>query len=123
MPRGQIATGKIFGPGGRLESAHPSYERREGQERMAAAVEEALGEGKRVLIEAGTGVGKTLAYLVPAALSGRRVIVSTGTKNLQDQILDKDLPFVVERLGLDVKATAVKGRDNYLCLRRFKEHE
>jgi ATP-dependent DNA helicase DinG len=121
--RGVLATADVFRPGGRLASAHPAYERREGQEEMALAVEEALRGGKRLLIEAGTGVGKTLAYLVPAALSGKRVVVSTGTKNLQDQIVEKDLPFVVEKLGIPVTGTAVKGRDNYLCLRRFHDHD
>ena len=121
--RGTLRTDDVFRAGGRLATAHPSYERRAGQEEMALAVEDALREGRRLLIEAGTGVGKTLAYLVPAALSGRRVVVSTGTKNLQDQIVEKDLPFVVERLGIPVTATAVKGRDNYLCLRRFHDYD
>src|SRR5262245_46115720 len=115
--RGALRVAEVFRAGGRLAKSHPSYERRDGQEEMALAVEEALARGRRLLIEAGTGVGKTLAYLVPAALSGKRVVVSTGTKNLQDQIVEKDLPFVVERLGIPVSATAVKGRDNYLCLR------
>ena len=121
--RSALTTADVFRPGGRLALAHPAYERRPGQEEMALAVEDALRAGKRLLIEAGTGVGKTLAYLVPAALSGRRVIVSTGTKNLQDQIVEKDLPFVIEKLGIPVTATAVKGRDNYLCLRRFHDYD
>lgn len=121
--RAALRVADVFRPGGRLAGAHPSYERRAGQEEMALAVDEALRVGKRLLIEAGTGVGKTLAYLVPAALSGRRVVVSTGTKNLQDQIIEKDLPFVVEKLGIPVSAVAVKGRDNYLCLRRFRDYD
>ena len=121
--RGDVRVADVFRAGGRLAAAHPAYERRAGQEEMALAVEEALRRGRRLLIEAGTGVGKTLAYLVPAALSGRRVVVSTGTKNLQDQIVEKDLPFVVDKLGIPVAATAVKGRDNYLCLRRFRDYD
>lgn len=121
--RPERAVKGVFGPGGKLAAAHPRYERRQGQEWMAAAVEETLRKGGKLLVEAGTGVGKTLAYLVPAALSGRRVVVSTGTKNLQDQIIEKDLPFVIEKLGIEVTSTAVKGRDNYLCLRRYREFD
>ena len=72
-----------------------------------------------LVAEAGTGTGKTLAYLVPAALSGRKVVISTATKTLQDQLFHKDLPLVQEGLGLDVRATLVKGRANYLCLQRL----
>ena len=113
----------VFGPGGALATAHPGYERREGQEEMALAVERVLRDGGSLLMEAGTGVGKTLAYLVPAALSGRRVVVSTGTKTLQDQIIDKDLPFVEQRLGIPLTAAVVKGRENYLCIRRFRDFD
>ncbi|MHC4732384.1 MAG: ATP-dependent DNA helicase, partial [Planctomycetota bacterium] len=88
---------------------------------MAAVVAETLGEGGVAMVEAGTGTGKTLAYLVPALLSGRRVIVSTGTRNLQDQIYQQDLPFLRERLGLSFRAAVMKGRANYLCRYRLAE--
>ncbi len=113
----------FFEPGGALARAHPSYEPRPGQREMAAAVARIFRDGGSLLVEAGTGTGKTLAYLVPAVLSGRRVIVSTGTKNLQDQIYRKDLPFLRERAGLRVSACLVKGRDNYLCRTKWAEFE
>ncbi|MCP3978472.1 MAG: ATP-dependent DNA helicase [bacterium] len=112
-----------FGPRGALAQAHPSYEPRAGQQKMAAAVGRALTDGHTAMIEAGTGTGKTLAYLVPALLSGRKVIVSTGTRNLQDQIYNQDLPFLRERLNLRVSATVIKGRENYLCRYRLAEFE
>jgi len=86
---------------------------------MAAAVAQTLAEGGTLLVEAGTGTGKTLAYLVPAILSRKRVLVSTGTKNLQEQIFFKDLPALREALGVPFTATYMKGRGNYLCLHRF----
>jgi ATP-dependent DNA helicase DinG len=86
---------------------------------MAGAVEEALAQKKSLVIEAGTGIGKTLAYLVPAILSGERVIISTGTKNLQDQLFFRDLPLVRKALGVSVKTALLKGRANYLCLHRM----
>lgn len=107
--------------GGLLESRLPDYERREGQLRMAEAVEEAFVAGDHLLVEAGTGVGKTLAYLLPAARLGERVVISTGTRNLQDQIFRKDIPILRDRLGLEVTAAYLKGRDNYLCLHRLGE--
>jgi ATP-dependent DNA helicase DinG len=112
---------KLLGPGGPLSRALPGYEDREGQLDMADAVERAL-EGERMLIcEAGTGTGKTLAYLVPAILSGRKVVVSTATKALEEQIFTKDLPLITRHLGLDPQAALVKGLGNYLCLRRYNE--
>ncbi len=113
----------FFEPGGALSRAHPAYEPRPGQREMAAAVFRVFRDGGSLLVEAGTGTGKTLAYLVPALLSGRRVIVSTGTKNLQDQIYRNDLPFLRERAGLPVSACLVKGRDNYLCRTKWAEFE
>jgi ATP-dependent DNA helicase DinG len=88
---------------------------------MARAVQEVLEHDGVLLIEAGTGTGKTWAYLIPAALSGRRVLVSTGTRALQDQIMDKDIPALERHLGLDIDAACVKGLGNYLCLRRYNE--
>jgi len=111
----------FFSPGGPLADAHPDYEHRQGQTRMAEAVERVLEDGGALLVEAGTGTGKTLAYLVPAIASGKRVIVSTGTRNLQDQIFEQDLPFLRERLGLDFSACLLKGRDNYLCRYRLAQ--
>src|SRR6476619_8232997 len=95
------------------------YEPREGQRRMAEAVAAVVSGGGTLLAEAGTGTGKTLAYLVPAILSGHRVLVSTGTKNLQEQIYFKDLPVLERALGVPFKATCMKGRGNYMCLHRF----
>jgi ATP-dependent DNA helicase DinG len=97
-----------------------SFAPRDAQLQMAQAVEETLAAGASLVVEAGTGIGKTLAYLVPALLSGERVIISTGTKNLQDQLFFRDLPMVMETLGLSIKPALLKGRANYLCLHRMK---
>jgi len=118
-----IGIEEVFSPGGRLARAHPRYEPRPGQLQMAQAVGLALSSGRHLLVEAGTGTGKTLAYLVPSILSGLKVVVSTGTKTLQDQIIGRDIPFIRDGLGIPVDAVAMKGRDNYLCLRRFREFE
>jgi len=96
-----------------------SFAPRQSQIQMAEAVEDALATGDSLVVEAGTGIGKTLAYLVPAMLSGERVIISTGTKNLQDQLFFRDLPLVREALGLALKPALLKGRANYLCLHRM----
>jgi ATP-dependent DNA helicase DinG len=113
----------FFDAGGTLARAHPLYERRPGQHEMARLVEGVLRDGGRAMIEAGTGTGKTLAYLVPALDCGRRVVVSTGTRNLQDQIADNDLPFLRDRCGLPVSACVMKGRENYLCRYRLAQLE
>ena len=113
----------FFAPGGGLESAHAGYEHRPGQEDMASAITRVLRDGGTLMVEAGTGTGKTFAYLIPILESGRRVIVSTGTRNLQDQIFRKDLPFLRDEAGLAVSACLMKGRDNYLCRYRFAEFE
>ncbi|MBK7578894.1 MAG: ATP-dependent DNA helicase [Myxococcales bacterium] len=89
---------------------------------MAAAVERALADDRVLLCEAGTGTGKTLAYLVPAVLSGKKVVVSTATRALQEQIATRDLPLIRKHLGIDPQAAVMKGLANYLCLRRFEEH-
>ncbi|MFP2930286.1 ATP-dependent DNA helicase [Pyxidicoccus sp. 3LG] len=109
----------LLGPGGALEHALPGYEHRPEQLQMARAVERAFNERSYLLAEAGTGTGKTLAYLTPALLSGRRVVVSTATKTLQDQIFFKDLPLMREKMGLRFEAAYLKGRSNYLCLHRY----
>jgi ATP-dependent DNA helicase DinG len=96
-----------------------SFAPREAQIQMAAAVEKALSANGSLVVEAGTGIGKTLAYLVPVMLSGERVIISTGTKTLQDQLFFRDIPMVMETLGLTLKPALLKGRGNYLCLHRM----
>lgn len=111
----------LLGPDGPLARSLDGYEDRPGQLAMAEAVERALEDDRVLLCEAGTGTGKTFAYLVPAILSGRKVVVSTATKALQDQIFEKDLPLVRKLLGLEVHAVRVKGLANYLCLRRYGE--
>src|SRR5438067_3791400 len=105
----------FFGPGGVLEQRLEDYEYRPSQVRMAEAVHRALEEQSHVIIEAGTGTGKTLAYLLPALLHGRRILVSTGTKTLQDQIFYKDIPLLENVLGRPIRAAYLKGRNNYLC--------
>jgi len=89
---------QFFAPGGVLSKSHPAYEFRRGQLQMAQAVEEALEEKRHLVVEAGTGTGKTLAYLLPVIRSGKRVIISTGTKNLQEQLYFKDVPFLERAL-------------------------
>ena len=113
--------GEVFSDTGPLARALPSFEPRESQRAMAGAVADAIDSGGVLLAEAGTGTGKTLAYLVPAILSGQRVLVSTGTKNLQEQIFNKDLPLLEQVLPVRFRATLMKGRGNYLCLHRFDE--
>jgi len=98
------------------------FESREGQRQMAAGVAAAIEQGETLLAEAGTGTGKTLAYLIPAILSRQRVLVSTGTKNLQEQIFFKDLPALRDSLGVPFTATLMKGRTNYLCLHRWENY-
>jgi ATP-dependent DNA helicase DinG len=110
----------LLGPRGRLSQVLPGWEHRPEQLALALEVERAFGERRALVAEAGTGTGKTLAYLVPAALSGRKVVISTATKTLQDQLFHKDLPLVQKGLGLDISATLVKGRGNYLCLQRLE---
>ena len=111
---------KAFDPCGALARALPGFEARPAQLQMADAVAGTFAEGGILLAEAGTGTGKTLAYLVPAILSRQRVLVSTGTKNLQEQIFFKDLPVLREALDVPFTATYMKGRGNYLCLHRFE---
>jgi ATP-dependent DNA helicase DinG len=106
---------EFFGPGGVLEQRLPDYEFRPSQVRMAKAVHEALERQNHVIIEAGTGTGKTLAYLLPALIHGRRILVSTGTKTLQDQIFYKDIPLLESVIGRPIRAAYLKGRNNYLC--------
>ena len=105
---------EFFSPGGILARSPLPYEYRPGQLEMAKAVERALTERRHLIVEAGTGTGKTLAYLLPALRTGQRVIVSTGTKALQDQLYFRDIPFLESLLG-DLRVCYMKGRANYLC--------
>jgi ATP-dependent DNA helicase DinG len=114
---------QVFGAGGLLSRAYPGFELRPGQIRMSEAVAAAIENGRHLIMEAPTGTGKTFAYLVPAIESGRKVVVSTGTKNLQEQLFFKDLPRLEQALGRPVRAAYMKGRDNYLCIKRFREFE
>ncbi|HTT72376.1 MAG TPA: ATP-dependent DNA helicase [Anaeromyxobacteraceae bacterium] len=108
----------ILGRAGTLAGALEGYEHRPDQLAMAREVERALAERRYLVVEAGTGTGKTLAYLVPAALSGRKVVLSTATKALQEQIWLKDLPLLEEKAGVALEAAYLKGRANYYCLAR-----
>jgi ATP-dependent DNA helicase DinG len=113
----------FFAPGGLLSRTHPAYEFRRGQLQMAQAVEQALAERRHLIVEAGTGTGKTLAYLVAVIRSGKRVVISTGTKNLQEQLFNKDIPFLEQALFPNGEARLsvcyMKGRNNYLCRKKL----
>lgn len=111
--------GKFFDPGGTLQGGLTSYESRPEQRRMAHAVATTLADGASLLVEAGTGTGKSLAYLIPALSSERRVIISTATRSLQDQLLSKDLPLLREILSTPFEAVPLKGTSNYVCKRKF----
>ncbi len=110
----------VFEPDGALARANPQFRPRAAQTEMALAVADTIAHGGALVVEAGTGVGKTFAYLVPALLSGERVLLSTATKNLQDQLFGRDLPRVAGALGLPVRSALLKGRASYLCLHRLK---
>ena len=110
---------EIFGPGGPLERALPDFRVRSGQLRMAQRIADALAARESLVLEAGTGTGKTFAYLVPALLCGARVLISTGTRTLQDQLYSKDLPLVAAALGRPARVALLKGRANYLCRYRL----
>jgi ATP-dependent DNA helicase DinG len=110
----------IFSPDGALAASLPGFSYRKAQQEMAALVAEALSLGQHAAIEAGTGIGKTFAYLVPVLVSGRRAIISTGTRTLQDQLFDRDLPLLGALLGRPVRIALLKGRGNYLCWHRIE---
>jgi ATP-dependent DNA helicase DinG len=120
---GDVSLHQFFAPGGLLSQMHPAYEFRRGQLQMAQAVEQALAEKRHLIVEAGTGTGKTLAYLVPVIRSGKRVIISTGTKNLQEQLFYKDVPFLEQALYKEsdsrLSVCYMKGRSNYLCRKKL----
>ena len=110
----------IFSPDGALAARLPGFSYRAAQQEMAALVAEALVSGKNAAIEAGTGIGKTFAYLVPVLVLGRRAIISTGTRTLQDQLFARDLPLLGALLGRPARVALLKGRNNYLCWHRLE---
>lgn len=109
----------LFGAGGQLAAVIPGFVPRIAQQQMATAVAAAFESGENLIVEAGTGTGKTFAYLAPALRSGKRVVISTGTKNLQDQLFARDLPRLAEAMGARLRVSLLKGRANYLCLHRL----
>src|SRR5215510_12693086 len=114
---------EVFGPHGPLKRSLPGFVPRRSQLAMATRVERALANRAPLVVEAGTGTGKTFAYLVPALLSGARVLISTGTRTLQDQLFAKDLPLVSAALGRPARVALLKGRGNYLCRYRLSRAE
>ena len=121
-PSEKLPLDKVFAPGGWLARHHPNYEFRPGQLEMAESVEAALENRQHLIVEAGTGTGKTLAYLVPLLRSGLRTVISTGTKNLQEQLFYKDVPFL-KKLFPHMRVTLMKGRQNYLCRQKLYDME
>lgn len=119
----QTAVQAVFEAGGRLQQEAPGLAVRAGQVQMARAVAATVEQGGALVVEAATGVGKTFAYLVPALLSGQRVLVSTATKALQDQLFERDLPWLAQALGVPVRRALLKGRSSYLCLHRMAQAE
>jgi len=105
----------LFGPDGPLAQALTGFEARPGQLQMSKLIERGFLESAHTIVEAGTGVGKSLAYLVPALRSGKKIVVSTATIALQEQLVRKDIPLVVEALGLPARVELLKGRSHYLC--------
>ncbi len=118
-----LSSSEVLGADGPLARHISGFAPRRPQQEMAAAVERAIANGSLLIAEAGTGTGKTYAYLVPALLSGGKTIISTGTRNLQDQLFQKDLPVVRDALGVPVSIAMLKGRGNYLCIHRLGQAE
>lgn len=121
--KSSLTVRKFFERRGPLAAAHPNYESRPGQAAMAEAVEDALLNNRQLIVEAGTGTGKTLAYLVPALLSGKRVVISTGTKALQEQLYFRDIPFLAKVLDRELRVCYMKGRSNYACRQKIYDAE
>lgn len=113
---------RVLGEKGRLSTAIPGFVAREAQILLAKAIAKAIAEQSTLVAEAGTGTGKTFAYLIPCLLSGKKALISTATKTLQDQLFQKDLPLLVRALGLSVRVQNLKGRANYICHYRTKLH-
>ncbi|GAC1579243.1 MAG: ATP-dependent DNA helicase [Candidatus Elarobacter sp.] len=110
-----------FAPGGPIARSLPGFEARDGQVRMARLIERGFLENVHTIVEAGTGVGKSLAYLVPALRAGARVVISTGTIALQEQLVRKDIPLVTKALGVEARVVLLKGRNHYLCKAKFEK--
>jgi len=121
MNKTKEAINKIIGKDGILDNTIPNYEVRKAQLDIAYNVLDAVTNRKTVLIEAGTGIGKTMAYLVAAAMSGKKVVISTATKNLQDQIYYNEVPLLVNKTCLDIPVLLLKGRSSYLCIKKLRE--
>ena len=111
---------EFFGPSSPLDELLNGFQSRQGQADMAEEVAHAINEEQHLVVEAGTGIGKTFAYLVPAMVSGQKVIISTGTKTLQDQLYHRDLPLISKAIGRPIATALLKGRSNYLCLNRLE---
>ena len=111
---------EFFGPSSPLDELLNGFQSRQGQADMAEEVAYAINEEQHLVVEAGTGIGKTFAYLVPAMVSGQKVIISTGTKTLQDQLYHRDLPLISKAIGRPIATALLKGRSNYLCLNRLE---
>jgi ATP-dependent DNA helicase DinG len=122
-PTKTLTARQFFSRHGVLSKWHPKYEHRQGQLQMAEAVESALADKKHLIVEAGTGTGKTLAYLIPAILSGKRIVISTGTKNLQEQLFYKDIPFLQQHLSTPIQVCYMKGRGNFACRQKIYDAE
>ncbi len=121
MEQGKSKLEEILGPGGNLANYLKKFEFRPSQLEMAKLILQALDQKVPAIVEAGTGTGKTFGYLVPVMLSGKKTVISTGTKNLQEQIFHKDIPILIKGAGLKVDALMMKGRQNYLCLHRYHQ--
>lgn len=115
-----IAIDDVFAPGGPIERTLDGFEARPGQAQMAQLIERGFLEGMHTIVEAGTGVGKSLAYLVPALRSGKKIVLSTGTIALQEQLYHKDIPLVTKALGIPARVTLLKGRSQYLCKQKLE---
>jgi ATP-dependent DNA helicase DinG len=115
-----IALDDVFAPGGPIETTLEGFEARPGQVQMAQLIERGFLEGMHTIVEAGTGVGKSLAYLVPALRSGKKIVLSTGTIALQEQLFQKDIPLVTRALGIPARITLLKGRNHYLCKQKLE---
>ena len=111
----------VLGQNGLLAKALPNFEFRPSQVELARMIEQAILERVPAIVEAGTGTGKTMGYLAPVVFSGKKTIISTGTKNLQDQVFFKDVPLLSEAIGEEIDAMLMKGRKNYLCLHRYHQ--
>jgi ATP-dependent DNA helicase DinG len=115
-----LTTEELFAPSGPLARALRGFEARPGQVQMAQSIERGILEGMHTIVEAGTGVGKSLAYLVPAVRSGKKIVLSTGTIALQEQLVRKDIPLVEKALSVPLRVTLLKGRNHYLCKQKYE---